>query len=60
MNIKHLKIQKGEFLDLYTVKPYKVTTYYDYTINFYFDTRKSAQEFVNHNKKMDKFYQETA
>jgi hypothetical protein len=58
MNKLHLKIQKGQFSDMWSTKPYKVTTYYDYVIDFYFDTRKEAQAMIDHNKMMDSWHKE--
>ena len=43
-----------------STKPYKVTTYYDYVLDFYFDTRKEAQAFIDHSKFMDRNFRETA
>lgn len=58
MNKLHLKIQKGQFQDMISTKPYKVTTYYDYVLDFYFDTRKEAQAFVDHSLFMDRWLEE--
>tara|TARA_B110000444_G_C18825060_1_gene589853 strand:- start:1897 stop:2079 length:183 start_codon:yes stop_codon:yes gene_type:complete len=60
MDKLHLKIQKGQFQDMISTKPYKVTTYYDYVLDFYFDTRKEAQAFIDHSKFMDRNFRETA
>jgi len=58
MDKLHLKIQKGKFQDMFSIYPYKVTTYYDYTLDYFFNTRKEAQQFVDHSKAMDKWHKQ--
>jgi len=60
MTTDHLMIHKETGIEGNSVYHYLVNTYYDYTLTHYFQTRKQAQDFVEHSKFMDKWREETA